>query len=239
MATSTSPTTQLSDRKLIAPLRHTVILLLIQAVLIAGGIYMQHQPGAGPDLALQHRGIVPLYLSMIVLEWGLFYYVWVGVRKTTGGLFNLVGGRWSTWKDVLLDLAVALPFWVLWEATARLVHFVLGPDQAKSIDVLLPQGLLEVALWLVLSASAGFCEEVVFRGYFQKQFQALTGSAAVAVLAQAVVFGVGHAYQGFKQVVVITMLGLLYGLLAAWRKTLRPGILAHAWSDVFSGILMK
>jgi hypothetical protein len=30
-------------------------------------------------------------------------------------------------------------------------------------------------------------------------------------------------------------LGLLYGLLAWWRKSLRPGIVAHAWSDIFGG----
>ena len=29
----------------------------------------------------------------------------------------------------------------------------------------------------------GFCEEAVFRGYLQRQFHALTGSASIAVLA--------------------------------------------------------
>ena len=86
-----------------------------------------------------------------------------------------------------------------------------------------------------VSVSAGICEEIVYRGYLQRQFLALTRSSIVAVLAQAVIFGLGHAYQGAKQVVVITVLGLLYGLLAWWRKSLRPGILAHAWSDIFGG----
>lgn len=29
--------------------------------------------------------------------------------------------------------------------------------------------------------------------------------------------------------------GALYGSLALWRKSLRPGMMAHAWSDILSG----
>ena len=105
------------------------------------------------------------------------------------------------------------------------------------MNALLTQSLIEILLWIALSVSAGICEEIVFRGYFQKQFHALTGSLVAAVLIQAVLFGAGHAYQGIKQVAVITVLGVLYGVLAAWRRTLRPGMLAHAWSDINGGYL--
>ena len=32
------------------------------------------------------------------------------------------------------------------------------------------------------------------------------------------------------------MLGSLYGVLAQWRKSLRPGMLAHAWADTYGGL---
>jgi membrane protease YdiL (CAAX protease family) len=56
------------------------------------------------------------------------------------------------------------------------------------------------------------------------------------VLAQAVLFGIGHWYQGVRQVILISLLGALYGILAQWRKSLRPGIIAHAWADVLNVI---
>jgi hypothetical protein len=28
-------------------------------------------------------------------------------------------------------------------------------------------------------------------------------------------------------------------MMAAWRKSLRPGMMAHAWQDLFSGIVLK
>jgi membrane protease YdiL (CAAX protease family) len=83
-----------------------------------------------------------------------------------------------------------------------------------------------------MSVTAGFCEELVYRGYLQKQFLALTGNAALAVLAQALLFGVGHWYQGIKMVIIITLLGLLFGGFAYWRKSLRPGMIAHALGDI-------
>lgn len=148
-----------------------------------------------------------------------------------------MSGHWSRLGDVGRDLVIAALFWGVFEATAWLMHFLLGPDTARSISVLLPQGAPEIALWVLVSASAGFCEEAVFRGYLQRQFHAFSRSALVAVLAQAVVFGISHGYQGGRQVVTITVLGLLYGLLAWWCRSLRPGMMAHAWTDVFSGIL--
>ena len=83
-----------------------------------------------------------------------------------------------------------------------------------------------------MSVTAGFCEELVYRGYLQKQFLALTGNVAVAVLAQGVLFGVGHWYQGIKMVIIITLLGVLFGVFTYRRKSLRPGMIAHALGDV-------
>jgi hypothetical protein len=74
MATTTIPVPD-SGRKLIASPRLTVGLLLIQVALAAGGAYLQSRPSPGPNLGAEHSGIVPLYVSMIALEWGLVWYV--------------------------------------------------------------------------------------------------------------------------------------------------------------------
>jgi membrane protease YdiL (CAAX protease family) len=67
--------------------------------------------------------------------------------------------------------------------------------------------------------------------------RAATRSVAVAVLLQGLLFGLVHAYQGWKHVIVIVVLGILYGTLVAWRRNLRASILFHAWSDLFEGWL--
>jgi uncharacterized protein len=224
------------ERRLLAPLWHTAGLFAILLLSFLGGIALQRRAGAGPGLAPEHRGVIGVYISAIVLDALLFSYVWVFASKNGTRLAEIVGERWNGLRGIILDVAVAAPFWVVWELTAQLVHRLLGPSSAKTVDVLLPRTPLEILVWIGVSVTAGFCEEAVFRGYLQKQLLALTGSAAIAVSVQAILFGIAHGYQGFKNVVVITVLGALYGVLALWRRSPRPGMIAHAWSDVYGGL---
>ncbi len=113
---------------------------------------------------------------------------------------------------------------------------VFGISHAVSILTFLPRRPLEVALWIAVSISAGISEEIAFRGYFQRQFGALTGSKSAAVCMQAVLFGMGHGYQGKQAMAKIAVFGAMVGGLAIWRQSLRPGILTHALADILSGI---
>lgn len=225
-------------RRLLAPLRHTAVLIAIVLLAALAGAWLQRRPGRGTGIAEEHRGAIGIYVTAMALDWALFFYMWVFVRKGGTRVRDLVGGRWNA-KAIALDVAIAVPFWIVWNWTARTMHGLLGPSNARTVDILLPRTGLEMAVWIGVSLTAGFCEEAVFRGYLQKQFHVLTGSAAIAVLAQAVLFGIAHGYQGIKNVIVITVLGLLYGLLALGRGNLRPGMLAHAWSDVYGGVPIR
>jgi hypothetical protein len=138
---------------------------------------------------------------------------------------------------VAVDLGIALPFWVAWEGAGCGIARLLGPSSAKSVDSLLPHSPLEIVIWIATSITAGICEEMVFRGYLQRQLHALSGNAVVAVLGQGVVFGLFHGYQGWQQVITISALGILLGMLAAWRGNLRANIVVHAWADVWAGWL--
>jgi membrane protease YdiL (CAAX protease family) len=117
------------------------------------------------------------------------------------------------------------------------MHRLLGPSDTRNVTSMLPRTALEIFVWIFVSISAGICEEFVYRGYLQRQFAAMTRSGAAALVLQAIVFGVSHGYQGWKQVVTITVLGVLFGLLAQWRRSLVPGMAAHAWADIYGGWL--
>jgi hypothetical protein len=104
--------------------------------------------------------------------------------------------------------------------------------------MLAPSNFPEMIVWIILSVTAGFCEEFIFRGYLQKQFHAITGSDAAAVAMQAVCFGIAHSYQGVRSMVTITLYGALFGMLALYRNSLRPGMIQHAMQDSFSGLTL-
>jgi membrane protease YdiL (CAAX protease family) len=223
--------------KQIASWRHLLGFLLFMAGTAALGFQAQHA-GSGPSGQLADHGkAIYIYLGAGFMDWALLYYCWAGVHHFGGNIESLSGGRWTSWKSLATDLAIAAPFWVLWEAAAYAVQWILGPGNAKSVDSLLPRSLFEILIWIAVSTTAGICEELAFRGYLQRQFHALSSSTVAAVAAQALVFGVAHAYQGWKQVVVIAALGALYGALAAWRGNVRANMLAHAWTDIWEGWL--
>ncbi|MDR3754104.1 MAG: CPBP family intramembrane metalloprotease [Terracidiphilus sp.] len=228
----------------IASWKHLAGFIAIMAALLVLGLYQQHAgggSGAGsnqaPGQLASHQYAIPIYLTALVMDWALLYFCWAGVHWHGGNLWDLAGGRWKSWRDVLTDLAILLPFWAVWEGAAYCVHLLLGSGSAKSVDSLLPKSIVEVLVWIATCITAGICEEMAFRGYLQRQIHALTGNIAWAVVLQALVFGIAHGYQGWRNVVVISVLGVLYGALAAWRKNLRVNIISHAGSDIWEGWL--
>jgi membrane protease YdiL (CAAX protease family) len=236
MATSANFISPPSSRPLIAPAWHTIVFIAIFIALSVVGGFFQHAAKQYQQATVPSTSAVPGYVSVLISEWLLVLYVHMGVQKRGVRLRDLVGGRWATPVDVIKDFALGAALWALWIGLQN-SHILGGGTNAA--QGLLPQGILESLVWIPLALSAGFCEELAFRGYLQKQFQAVTGSAALAVLFQALVFGVGHFYEGVGAAARITLFGVLFGLLAVWRKSLRPGMIAHAWSDIFGVIIFR
>lgn len=238
MLTAASISSPTPGQKLIAPVWHTVLLVSIfLAVTIAGALFQRHAQSS-PGMLQQHPNVVPLYVSVIAVEWLLVYGVWAGIRRRGVRVRDLVGGRWDSARKILIDIVLAIVVWSLWIGIQVGVSRMV-PSHAKSVSALLPQSPIEVVLWIASSLTAGFCEEVAFRGYFQKQFVAMTRSAATGVILQAILFGISHGYQGLRAIIMIVLFGLLYGILAFWRKSLRPGMILHAWSDIYAGYLFQ
>ena len=223
---------------LIASRWHTALLAALFLGFALSGALFQHHAHIEPGALQQHPNTVPLYLSLIVMEWGLVLYVWRGIRRSgTTTLREMIGGRWACPSDVLTDVVIALGCWGIWRLFEFSWNHWLGVGHAASIDTLEPRSVAEGVLWIGVSISAGICEELVFRGYFQRQFTAITRSASLALVLQAALFGIGHGYQGMEACVKIAIFGVGFALLASWRKSLRPGMLAHAWTDIASGLL--
>jgi len=187
-----------------------------------------------------------IYLVTIAYEWLFTAYVWWGVRRSGGTMRELIGGRWKSVEDFLLDVAIATGAWFGALMLLAVAAFAMGMNQPGNIDdarkqigFLAPQNSLEVFLWVCLSATAGFCEEVLFRGYFQKQFTRLLRSRWIALVVVSILFGLGHGYEGPRRMALIAVLGLVFGVLSLVRKSLRPAMMAHTLQDTISGLLLR
>ncbi|MBZ5566893.1 MAG: CPBP family intramembrane metalloprotease [Acidobacteriia bacterium] len=223
----------------VAPAWHTIVFLAVIFAFAAASAHSQHQ-------MIERHGRVAAYLLTMGWEYALVVYILWGARKKSVRLRDIVGGKWTRPEDFLLDVAVACGFWLVAAAVLAGLSFALGLASAsqvaeakKQLGPLLPRTGLELGVWIALSATAGLCEEIMFRGYLQKQFRAATHSTAAAIVMQAIVFGIAHAYQGGRRIVLISVYGALFGMLAAWRKSLRPGMMQHALQDTVSGVAFR
>lgn len=230
MVTSAVSPSSLERPAVVAPAWHTGVVLLLQVGLgILGWLRLSHAPPA----AEFHR--VGAYLRTMAGELLVLAVVVWGVWRSGSSLREIFGPRWNSYLQFLRDIGLGLAFWI---ASTVFLSLLFGHGHSSSsIALLLPRTFAEKCVWLLLSFAAGICEEAIFRGYWQKQFAAFTQSAVAGIAASAVLFGAAHLYQGSSNALMIATQGLLLGLLAFWRRSVRPGMISHFAQDAFAGVL--
>ncbi len=219
----------------IAPAWHTVLLVLLLLTLaLSGSVRSQKETAMA--------GHTAIYVITIVYQWILVAFIAWGVKLRGLKLRDLVGGRWNSLEAVLVDFAIGLGTWfvIIFMAAIFVVALklqgALTTSQQHLMKKIAPQSGAELAWFMALALTAGFCEEVIFRGYLQKQIKSWTRSRVIAVLISTICFGLGHLYQGPLLALAPTTLGLILAILAEWRNSLRPGIILHTWQDSLAGI---
>lgn len=95
------------------------------------------------------------------------------------------------------------------------------------------QSLLASLLVIVVAAA----EETIFRGYLILRLQAVFASPVVAVVLSAVIFALGHGYEGSAGVVTVGVMGLVLALVYLWRQSLVAPMVMHFLQD-FLGIVL-
>jgi len=214
-----------SERFPIAPLWHTECLLAILVLFSALSAYLR-MGSANPRVPHLH-----LFSIIIALEWLTFAF---SVWQSSPVFVSFVARVGRNPRSLPVDILMALLLSAMCFVVAPVVVRLLGPTGWPSLEGMRPRGGWEIAAWILMAISAGICEETVYRGYLQQQFSALTGRIGLGVFAQALVFAFAHEYQGWKNMVLIFILGCILGAFAAWRKGLRANIIAHAVADIVS-----
>lgn len=214
--------------------RHTLALIAILLGIALTGFLAQQRstlsavppPGAG------------LYIGLLAAEWGLFAYVRDGLRRYGSSVGDLISARRLSARMLAADFLLGILLLAILIGVEFLLSKLVGAGKGALAHALLVRRLAQVPLWILLALSAGFVEEITFRGYLQRQFGAWIKNPWLGVAAQAILFGLTHGYQGPASIIVITILGLIFGTAALLRRSLVPGIVAHAGLDITAGLAL-
>jgi membrane protease YdiL (CAAX protease family) len=182
-----------------------------------------------------------MYLRTITFELAFLAIVILGVWLHGSSLRTIFGQRWKSARELLRDLGIGIALWSVALIAVSVLGGLIGHEgsSGQSILFLLPQTGVEKSLWILVSVAAGICEEAIYRGYFQRQFGAITGSATVAIVASSILFGAVHLYQGWSRATIIAISAILFGAVAEWRGSVRPGMFAHSFQDAIAPLLIK
>lgn len=159
-------------------------------------------------------------------------------------ILRLDGDRPGDIGATLAGMGLArLTVWVVGLTAAGLVLFVashlLGRlfgwrGEREALARMRPtNGYEMIWLVLVLSPSAGICEEWVYRGLVMDRMGGLTTPLIGSVLA-SVVFGAAHLYQGWYGGLRAALIGQTLTLPVLVDGTFFPSILAHALIDILA-----
>jgi uncharacterized protein len=214
-----------------------LIFLILGVVLPWRGRHRMRDFMALPEVTGRDR--IRLYASTILFQWTLAAIVgWRALARglTLRELGMIVGNAPSI---ILLAFAggvvIAAAHWMNMRRIARSKHPAAGALRAMGAR-LFPQSAIQFVFYVLLAATAGCCEEFLFRGFVIANLFHLGFSVWIVVLLSSLVFGVAHLYQGKGGSMGTMILGVIFALVRIAYHSLLPVVLWHAVLDTVAGI---
>jgi membrane protease YdiL (CAAX protease family) len=204
----------------------TALLIGVLPILMVAQLRVIGDPAALPR--------IPVYVSSGITLWVLAALALLAARASGLGATEL-GLRPTSlaalfaWSTGLTAAGIAIVL------TLR----VAGIRESGLLLHLLPETRRERILFVGLALTAGFCEELLFRGFLLATLRSLTASTTAAVAISTFVFGWMHAYQRPAGAFRAAALGAILMLPPVLANSLVPSVFAHALLDLLGGLWLR
>ena len=208
----------------------TLIAVLFALVLVAGVPALSYSTARNSEIRNMPR--LNLYLSAVFSQWlltvvGLGVVYLVARKVFVRGFAEMPWVLILEWSGGIAGAALLALSLVIWcERRGWL------PPEADLVYLLIPKTPRE-KLWsvLIISPTAAFCEEFLFRGFLLTQLHDWLHSLLWAWLVTSVAFGLAHCYQGWSGMIRAGLLGALLAYPVVRYGSLYPAMLAHWMID--------
>lgn len=176
--------------------------------------------------------LISILLMVFILRYQKVSLVDIGLKKPKS---------WVKTFGIGIALAIAILALFLLVINPMIQEFV--PIEEKNIDRFVAlKGNVPLFLVGIISAiiTAGFGEEIIWRGYILKHlatmFGGRRGAWIIALLVTSILFGLLHFYQGVVGIVQTGITGFLLGtiFMLNGKKSLWVNIIAHSVIDIIS-----
>jgi membrane protease YdiL (CAAX protease family) len=187
------------------------------------------------------KSTLQIYAWNILALWSLAG-VCVWITRMNYLTLNDLGERPGNAYRTLLVSGILVAIIVLLIGAQKKLRKKASPQQLNNaldrVRRMLPKTSTERAVWIVVSLTAGICEEVLYRGWLLSLFAATLGSVWLGLLISSIIFGFAHTYQGRNGILGTGVLGVVFGLLFIFSGSLIPGQVLHAVIDLNNGLAL-
>lgn len=204
----------------------TLVALLFTLILALGVPALSYSTARNSEI--RHLPRLSLYLSAVISQW-ILTVAGLAVALLAAPEILVKGFAWIPWSLILGSgagiaavslLGLCVVIWL--ERRGWL------PPEGELVHLLIPATPRE-KLWsvLIVSPTAAFCEEFLYRGFLLSQLHFWLHSLLWAWVLSCAVFGLAHYYQGWSGMTRAALLGALLTYPVARWGSLYPAMLAH------------
>jgi membrane protease YdiL (CAAX protease family) len=143
-------------------------------------------------------------------------------------------GRRPAWREALLGFLL-VPLVFLLAAIVLVVVQQVAPalhNVARNPLESLIRSPRDAALLALVAVASGGVREEVQRAFILHRFDRYLGGAPLGLVLFSLVFGAGHAIQGWDAVVATAMLGIFWGVVYLVRRSILAPMVSHAGFDL-------
>lgn len=150
-----------------------------------------------------------------------------------------IGWTGKSWqKEIGLGIVLFIPLFLSLPVLERILQqFGFTAPSTPLPSFLAAKDVGQLVLAFILVVVVAVAEETMFRGYLILRFRSIAGGSRSAALLSAVVFSLGHGYEGTAGVVVVGFMGFIFALIYLWRRSLIAPVVMHFLQD-FIGIVL-
>jgi len=204
----------------------TIIAVLFALILVVGVPALSRANAGNSEIKNLHR--LDLYLSAVFSQWILTVVglgvVYLTTRQVfTRGFGTMPLAAFLKWGVGIAGISLIGLTVIVWCERKNWL-----PRESEMVYMLMPENWRE-KLWavLIVSPTAAFCEEFLFRGFLLTQFNLWLHSEIWAWISTSVAFGLAHFYQGWNGMIRAGLLGALLAYPVVRWGNLYPSIFAH------------
>jgi len=213
-------------------------LILLLAVVLPGLLLLQAPMARQLLMSEQAPRRAFLYLQSMAMQWilvGVAILVWIGGDRSLAQAGFRIPPERGFWIGAAIVATVGIALSLLSQMVARRLTWRLAFLRAmpQATEKLIPATPKDLSLFLPVAVTAGFCEELLFRGILPALLYARGADLALAGAISAVAFGLMHAYQGVRGVLVTAAMGGLFFALTLLSNSLLPAMALHGLYDWF------